>query len=119
MLCIASTAFAQKCKEKYPDVIVSKGGGPGINAGGPRIKDKPQPEYTEEARRHEISGTVLLRAVFHSSGKVRDVCWVSSLPYGLTENAIKAAYQIRFEPLERDGRPLSVAMLVEYNFQLY
>ena len=109
---ICPSAFGQKCKEKSPPVLSSK-------IGGPQITSKPKPEYTDEARRHQISGTIVVRAIFHSSGKVRDVCWVSSLPYGLTENAIKAAYQIRFEPIKKDGRPTSMKMFVEYNFQLY
>jgi hypothetical protein len=61
----------------------------------------------------------VLRALFHSSGKVQDVCWVSSLPYGLTENAIKAAYKIVFEPVEKDGQPISVTSFIQYNFNLY
>jgi periplasmic protein TonB len=109
---ICPSAFGQKCKEKSPPVLSGK-------IGGPQITSKPQPEYTDEARRQQISGTIVIRAIFHSSGKVRDVCWVSSLPYGLTENAIKAAYQIRFEPIKKDGRPITMKMFVEYNFQLY
>ena len=109
---ICPSAFGQKCKEKFPPVLSGE-------IGGPQITSKPTPEYTDEARRHQISGTIVVRAIFHSSGRVRDVCWVSSLPYGLTENAIKAAYQIRFEPIKKDGRPISMKMFVEYNFQLY
>ena len=111
--CTCPNVLSQECKDKPAQGV------PFSNRGGPKITRKPQPEYTEEARRHETQGTVILRALFHSSGKVQDVCWVSSLPYGLTENAIKAAYQIRFEPIKKDGRPISMKMFVEYNFQLY
>ena len=91
----------------------------GNNGDGPKIKTKPDAEYTEEARRHKITGNVLLRALFDSSGEVKHVCWVSSLPDGLTENAIKAAYLITFDPAIKDGKPVSVTMYVEYNFNLY
>ena len=113
IVCLSPNAFSQKCKGKFPDIGEYKIGG------GPRIISKPQPEYTKEARRHQITGTVVLRALFHSSGKVQDVCWVSSLPYGLTENAIKAAYKIVFEPVKKDGQPISVTSFIQYNFDLY
>ena len=113
IVCIYPTVFAQKCREKPPKIVVF------TNQGGPKITHKPQPEYTKDARRHETQGTVILRGLFHSSGKVRDVCWVRSLPYGLTKNAIKAAYQIVFEPVTKDGKPISVTRFIEYNFNLY
>jgi TonB family protein len=111
--CICPITLGQKCKEKLPNL------GPFTNAGAPKIKQKPEPQYTEEARRHQITGTVLLRGTFHSSGKVQDVCWVSGLPYGLTENAIKAAYKIVFEPITRDGKAVSKRIFIYYNFNLY
>ena len=110
---ICPNAFSQKCKEKLPKIAVF------TNRGGPRITRKPEPEYTEAARRNNITGTVLLRGTFHSSGKVQDVCWVRGRPYGLTEKAIKAAYKIIFEPITNDGKPVSVRIFIEYNFNLY
>ena len=110
---VCPNVFGQKCKEKFPDVVVL------TNHGIPKIIRKPEPKYTEEARRHEIQGTVLLRAVFHSSGKIQNVCWVRNLPHGLTKNSIKAAYQIVFEPVTEAGQPVSVTRYIEYNFNLY
>lgn len=84
-----------------------------------RVVSKPEPRYTEEARRNQVSGTVVLRVVFASSGQVTDIRTVSSLPYGLTEKAIAAARQIRFSPAQVNGRPVSVYFQLEYNFNLY
>ncbi|HEX8140112.1 MAG TPA: energy transducer TonB, partial [Pyrinomonadaceae bacterium] len=109
------------------------GGGPGGGGGGDydrtfsprevtqkaRILSKPEPQYTEEARRNQISGTVVLKAVFSSSGQVTNIRAVSSLPYGLTEKAIAAARQIRFTPAMKDGRAVSQYIQIEYNFNLY
>src|ERR1051325_255385 len=109
------------------------GGGPGGGGGGDydrtfrpsevtskaRILSKPEPQYTEEARRNQISGTVVLKAVFSSSGQVTNIRAVSSLPYGLTEKAIAAARQIRFTPAQKDGRAVSQYIQIEYNFNLY
>ena len=83
------------------------------------VLSKPEPQYTEEARRNDITGTVVLRVVFSSAGEVVQIRAVRTLPYGLTERAIAAARQIRFSPALRDGRAVSVAMQLEYNFNLY
>jgi TonB family protein len=83
------------------------------------IKFKPEARYTASARKHRITGTVLLFAFFHSSGTVKDVCVVSGLPYGLTRKAIAATYRIKFNPIVKNGRRTSVWRAVGYNFNLY
>ncbi|MEO8433542.1 MAG: energy transducer TonB [Pyrinomonadaceae bacterium] len=84
-----------------------------------RIVFKPEPQYTEEARRNQITGTAILRVVFSLSGEVTDIRAVHRLPMGLTERAIAAARQIRFLPATRNGRPVSVYVQLEYSFNLY
>jgi TonB family protein len=99
------------------------GGRPGFGGGGSlqraRVLLKPEPQYTEDARKNQITGTVVLKVVFASSGEVVQIRALRTLPFGLTERAIAAARQIRFEPAKRDGRAVSVAMQLEYNFNLY
>jgi protein TonB len=84
-----------------------------------RLLSKPEPHYTEEARRNQISGTVTLRVVFSSAGEVVQIRAVRTLPFGLTERAVAAARQIRFIPAVKGGRAVSVHMQLEYNFNLY
>lgn len=84
-----------------------------------RVLAKPEPQYTEEARRNQITGTVVLRVVFSKTGEVTNIRAVSALPFGLTERAIAAARQIRFQPATKDNLPVSVHMQLEYNFNLY
>ena len=84
-----------------------------------RLLQKPEPQYTEEARKNQITGTVMLRAVFSSAGEVVQIQALRSLPFGLTERAIAAARQIKFVPAMKGGRPVSVFMQLEYNFNLY
>ena len=84
-----------------------------------RLLSKPEPQYTEEARQNQVSGTVMLRAVFASSGEVIQIRALSTLPFGLTERAIAAARQIKFVPATKDGHAVSVHMQLEYNFNLY
>ena len=84
-----------------------------------RILSKPEPPYTEDARKNQITGTVVLAAVCSASGQVTGIRPVSGLPHGLTEKAIAAARQIKFVPAQKDGRPVSMYYRIEYNFNLY
>jgi TonB family protein len=84
-----------------------------------RVLAKPEPQYTEEARRNAITGSVVLRVVFSRTGEVTNIRAIQALPFGLTERAIAAARLIRFRPATRDGRPVNVYMQLEYNFNLY
>jgi TonB family protein len=109
------------------------GGGPGGGGGGgydriftgkdvttkARLIAKPEPQYTEDARKNQVTGTVVLKVVFASNGSVTNIRTVSGLPYGLTERAIAAARQIKFVPATKDGHQVSMWMQLEYNFNLY
>lgn len=80
---------------------------------------KPAPEYTEEARRNQVTGTVTLQMVFAASGRVTNIHALTSLPYGLTEKAINAARKIYFLPAMKDGKRVGQYIRVEYNFNIY
>lgn len=84
-----------------------------------RLLFKPEPQYTEEARLNQITGTVILRVVFSSAGEIDQIRAVRTLPFGLTERAIAAARQIKFVPATKGGHAVSVHMQLEYNFNLY
>ena len=84
-----------------------------------RVLSKPEPSYTEEARQAQITGTVVLRAVFSETGEVIKIRTISELPHGLTDKAIGAARQIKFIPAIKDGRFVSTHIQLEYNFNLY
>src|SRR5687768_7178086 len=66
-----------------------------------RVLAKPEPRYSEEARRAQITGTVVLRVVFSADGIIRHILVIRGLPFGLTERAIEAARGIRFRSEER------------------
>ena len=76
------------------------------------------PTYPAEARTHNVSGRVALTAVLCRSGRVTDIQVVKGLPSGLTESAIKAAKEIKFEPAVKDGEAVSQATQLEYGFNL-
>lgn len=80
------------------------------------ITYKPEPGYTEEARRNMVDGVVRLRVVLNLSGEVTNVSVIKGLPDGLSEKAIAAARRIKFSPAQKDGRPVSQYAVLEYNF---
>jgi len=84
-----------------------------------RVTGKPEPVYTEAARRRGITGTVVLRCIFAADGTVKHFLIISALPYGLTEQAIAAAQRIKFIPAMLDAKPVSMFIQLEYNFNLY
>jgi TonB family protein len=79
---------------------------------------KPEPQYTQEARKKGITGTVILKAVFSASGHVTNIRVVRGLPLGLTEQSIAVARQIRFTPAMKDRKPVSMWVQLEYYFSL-
>ena len=84
-----------------------------------RLTHRPEPNYTEKARNSGTRGTVVLQAIFSKTGKVTDIRTLSGLPNGLTERAVEAARKIKFIPATKDGKPVSMWMQLEYNFNLY
>src|SRR5215831_10763329 len=84
-----------------------------------RVLDKPEPTYTESARKFGVEGTVVLRAVFAKDGQVTNVRIISKLPHGLTERAVTTARHIRFEPAAKDGHAVSMWIELQYNFNLF
>jgi TonB family protein len=85
----------------------------------PRILAKPDPRYTEEARRGRVSGQVVVGVVLCATGKVADVEVIKGLPAGLSEEAVRAARRIRFEPGRKDGEDVSVRVRVVYTFEVF
>jgi TonB family protein len=64
-------------------------------------------------------GIVILQCIFTSRGTVTNIKVIQGLPNGLTEKAIEAAKKIKFVPATKDGKPVSMWMQLEYNFNMY
>lgn len=84
----------------------------------PRLLERADARYPEEARKAGVSGTVLLRIVVDREGSVREVEVVRGIGHGLDEAAVEAARKLRFEPATQDGTPVSVQLNYELHFQL-
>jgi TonB family protein len=84
-----------------------------------RVLEKPEPTYSESARKFGVQGTIILRCVFSKDGEVTNIHVIRKLPHGLTEQAVNAARGIRFAPAMKDGQPVSMWMELQYNFNLF
>jgi TonB family protein len=99
------------------------GGGvyrPGSGIINPRVVREVKPQYTADAMRAKVQGTVLLECVVLPDGTVGKVDVVKSLDstFGLDGEAVKAARQWRFQPGTRFGEPVAVLVTIELTFTL-
>lgn len=82
-----------------------------------RVLEAPAALYTEAARVETTKGEVRIRLVLAADGTVKNVFPIKSLRHGLTESAIQAARQIKFEPAIRNGQPASQFETFVYEFK--
>jgi TonB family protein len=85
---------------------------------GVALLSKPNPMYTDEARRLGIEGEVLLDVVFLASGQIKINGVMKGLGHGLDEAAVRAAQQIRFKPAVQEGHAVDFPATVHILFQL-
>jgi TonB family protein len=84
----------------------------------PIALNNPMPNYTEIARKHGVQGTVRVRVLVGGDGFVKRVVVLSGLPDGLSEEAMRAAYRIKFRPATKGGVPVAFWQLVDIDFNL-
>jgi TonB family protein len=79
---------------------------------------KPKPVYTDEARRLQLEGEVLLEVMFGANGELHVNRVVRGLGHGLDEAAVSAANKIKFKPAQRNGSSVDSTAIVHVTFQL-
>ena len=79
---------------------------------------RPDPEFSEQARKARHGGTVWLSIVIDADGHARDIKVVRSLGMGLDEKAIEAITRWTFKPALKNGHPIAVRATVQMNFTL-
>jgi TonB family protein len=65
-----------------------------------------------------VQGVVILKVLLGENGGLDRVRVVRRLPFGLTENAIRAACEIKFKPAIKAGKEVSQWVTLEYGFSL-
>ena len=76
-----------------------------------------QPEYPVLAKETRIGGTVRLKAVIASDGKVQDLKLLSGQPL-LVQAAMDAVKKWVYRPTYLNGKPVEVSTEVDVNFRL-
>ena len=100
--------------DKIPASIRRVGGG----VSPPVVLTAPEPEFSDEARKKHISGSVLVYLQISEEGQVEKVHVIRGVGYGLDEKAMEAIQQYVFKPAMENGHPVRVEINVEVNFQL-
>lgn len=98
------------------------GGGPMHIGGGvskPVVLYSVDPEFSEEARKAKFSGNVMVYLWVDQDGKPSHIRVVRGVGMGLDEKAIEAVRQYRFKPAMKDGKPVTVDLYFEVNFQIF
>ena len=99
------------------------GGGfyrPGNGVELPRPIHQPRPNYTADAMRAKVQGTVWVECIVSQEGNCTNANVTKSLDsvFGLDQEAVKAARQWRFIPGTRMGQPVPVLVTIELTFTL-
>jgi periplasmic protein TonB len=97
------------------------GGGPyrpGSGVAPPRLLKEVRADYTDEARRANVTGEVVLEIVVRRDGTVGDVRILQRLGSGLDQRAVQAVRQWRFAPATLKGAPVDVIVEVGVEFKL-
>src|SRR5690349_8614644 len=79
---------------------------------------KPKPIYTDEARKLNLEGEVLLEVMFGANGQLHVNRVVRGLGHGLDEAAVMATNKIKFKPAQRNGSAVDSTAIVHVTFQL-
>jgi TonB family protein len=101
--------------------IAGTGGGPyrpGSGITPPSLQREVKPVYTEEGRRRNVEGDVVMEVVVKADGSVGTVRVLQGLGAGLDQRAIEAVRQWRFSPARRFGTPVDVLVEIAVEFKL-
>lgn len=98
---------------------VPEGEGKTVDITPPKIASKVTPVFPDQARKAGIDGVVILGCTIGTDGSVQEIQPVRSEPMGLTEAAMDAVKQWRYEPARTaSGKPVAVFTTVTISFLL-
>jgi len=85
----------------------------------PKVVHKADPKYPKEALKEGASGDVILDAVIDANGVVGEVSVIETPHTSLSEAAVEALRQWRFEPAQsKSGEAIDVCFSVTITFRL-
>ena len=87
-------------------------------ASGPVVTRRTSPQYTAEAYKAKIEGTVVVSVEVGTDGRARNSRIVKGLGYGLDARAMDSVRHWRFQPGTKNGEPAVTSATVEVVFHL-
>jgi TonB family protein len=83
----------------------------------PKMLSAIQISYPVEAKKADISGKVIVKALISKTGSVLETEMVKSIP-GLDETATEAVKKVKFKPGKFEGKPVEVWIRIPINFEI-
>ena len=121
VFCVSLPVFAQSQVREKPAASTTPTGstyhvGGGVTA--PKVIYSPEPEFSEMARKAGYQGTCVLSLIVGTDGRPKEIGVVRKLGMQLDGKAIQALREWKFEPAQKDGKPVEVSIQVEFSFHL-
>lgn len=91
----------------------------GNDVTAPMPLNRPEAEFSDEARRAKLTGTSLVGLIVDEMGQVRNVRILKPAGMGLDQKAVEVATKYKFAPAMKDGQPVAVEIALEIDFHLY
>jgi TonB family protein len=106
LLLLTTVSFAEKIYKIGPGIVP------------PKLLERSEPQYTDEARAAKLEGKVVLSIVVGTDQRAHDIKVTKPLDKGLDANTVASIKTWRFEPGTKNGKPVAVRANVEVNFKL-
>jgi TonB family protein len=116
----ARRASILKLQARPAEASVYRVGGTGPNqVMQPRILSKVEPQYSEEARKNKLQGSISMSMVIDATGTPTQIAILRPLGMGLDEEAITAVSKWKFSPGTKNGTPVPVYTQIEITLRLF
>jgi len=106
LLLLTTVSFAEKIYKVGPGIVP------------PKVLERSEPQYTDEARAAKLEGKVILTIVVGTDQRAHDIKVTKSLNPGLDGSAVASIKTWRFQPGTKNGKPVPVRANVQVNFRL-
>ena len=97
-----------------PSAAVAQGSADGYEL--PRVVKRVDPEYSFEAKRLKLSGTVVYRVVVDAKGKLKRAVLEEGVHPILNQASLVAIEKSLFLPATRDGKPVEGELVMPFRF---
>jgi TonB family protein len=84
-----------------------------------RLLSTFEPDSNQFAQDNGVAGMALYHTVIGTDGVPGEIAVARPIGFGLDENAVKAIRAAKFEPAEKDGKPVPVLLDLVVQFRIY